>query len=378
MLITIIVFLLVLSVLVLFHEFGHFYSARKLGIKVDEFGLGFPPRIFAFYKNKEGKRKFKWGKGEIKDASDVIYSINAVPIGGFVKIKGEDGKNCQDKDSFSAQKVWKRLIVVSAGVIMNIFLAWILISIGFMIGFPQAVDDQYIQEKNLKVSNAQVQVVEILKDSPAEKAGLQPLDVILEVDNQEVKKSDDVQDFLNTSQESSLKIKRNGEEQDILITPDFNEDLNRHIIGISIIDTATTKYPWYLALWEGLKATFIFLWTIIKTFYIVIRDLIMGGKAVGVEVAGPVGIANLTGQMARMGIIYLIQFTALLSLNLAVINFFPFPALDGGRFIFLLIEKIKGKPVNQKVEAVIHNSGFILLMLLVLWVTFKDVISLFN
>ncbi|MFA7050417.1 MAG: RIP metalloprotease RseP [Patescibacteria group bacterium] len=377
MFITIIVFLAVLSILVLFHEFGHFYSAKKLGIKVDEFGLGFPPRIFGFYKDKNNKWKIKWGRGKVNDCPGVVYSINAIPIGGFVKIKGEDGENRQDKDSFSSQKVWKRLVVVSAGVLMNIFLAWILISIGFMIGFPHAVDDEFVKEKNVKISDAKVQIVEIIKDSPAERAGLKPLDIILNIDNQEVKSGDDVQSFLNNPEESSLKIKRSGEEQDILITPEFREDLNRHVIGISIADTATIKYPWYLALWEGLKATFIFLWTIIYTFYVVIRDLIVG-QSVGVEVAGPVGIANLTGQMARMGIIYLIQFTALLSLNLAVINFFPFPALDGGRFIFLLIEKIKGKPVKQEVEAIIHNSGFALLMLLFVWITLKDLIGLFN
>lgn len=377
MFITIIVFLLVLSILVLFHEFGHFYSARKLGIKVDEFGLGFPPRIFGFYKNNSGKWKIKWGRGKVKDCSDVVYSFNAIPIGGFVKIKGEDGENRQDKDSFSAQKVWKRLIVVSAGVLMNIFLAWILISIGFIIGFPQAVDEEYLKSSRIKVSDEKVQIIEILPESPAEKAGLQPLDIVLSVDSKEIKSGDDVQNFLNTSQEVRVNIERAGKIQEVTILPEFNEELKRNVIGISIADTATIKYPWYLALWEGLKATGIFLWTIIYTFYVVLRDLIIG-QPVGVEVAGPVGIANLTGQMARMGFTYLIQFTALLSLNLAIINFFPFPALDGGRFIFLLIEKIKGKPVKQEIEAIIHNSGFALLMLLFVWITLKDIIGLFD
>jgi len=230
------------------------------------------------------------------------------------------------------------LIVVSAGVLMNIFLAWILISIGFIVGFPQAVDEEYLKSSKIKVSDEKVQIIEILPESPAEKAGLQPLDVVLSVDSREIKSGDDVQNFLNTSQEVQVNIERAGKIQEVTILPEFNEELKRNVIGISIADTATIKYPWYLALWEGLKATGIFLWTIIYTFYVVLRDLIIG-QPVGVEVAGPVGIANLTGQMARMGFTYLIQFTALLSLNLAIINFFPFPALDGGRFIFLLIEK---------------------------------------
>lgn len=377
MIITIIVFLVVLSVLVLFHEFGHFYSARKLGIKIDEFGLGFPPRVFGFYKNNSGRWKIKWGRGKIKDCSDVVYSVNAIPIGGFVKIKGEDGQSRQDKDSFASQKIWKRLIVVSAGVFMNVVLAWILISIGLMIGFPQAVDGGLSFSEKVKMSDKKVQIVEVLPGSPAEISGLKSLDVVLSIDDKKINSGDDVQNFINTSQEAKIKIERAGEIKDVAVLPEFREDLSRSVIGISIADTATVRYPWYLALWEGFKATGIFLWTILSTFYIVIKNLIVGQSA-GVEVAGPIGIANLTGQMAKMGIIYLIQFTALLSLNLAIINFFPFPALDGGRFIFLLIEKIKGSPVKQEIEAIIHNSGFALLMLLFVWITLKDLIGLFR
>ena len=143
-------------------------------------------------------------------------------------------------------------------------------------------------------------------------------------------------------------------------------------IGVSLFQTGIVRYPWYIAIWQGIKMSFIWLVTIVMAFAMLIKNLIVGAPT-GVEVAGPVGIAVMTGQFARMGFIYVMQFTALLSLNLAIINFVPFPALDGGRVLFLIIEKIKGKPVNQKWENLAHNIGFILLMVLILFVTFKDV-----
>jgi regulator of sigma E protease len=143
-------------------------------------------------------------------------------------------------------------------------------------------------------------------------------------------------------------------------------------VGIALSETGIVRYPWYLAIWQGFKMTFILIWAIITAFYELIKGLIYG-HGVSADLAGPVGIATITGEVARMGFVYLMQFTALLSINLAVINFFPFPALDGGRFLFLIIEKIKRAPVKRELENLIHNIGFALLMILVLVVTFRDV-----
>lgn len=386
--VTILIFVAVLSLLVFFHEFGHFFAARKLGIKVEEFGIGFPPRLFGFYKTASKKWRIKFGRKKIKDNIDVIYSVNAIPIGGFVKIKGQDGQDAQDSDSFAAQKIWKRAVVLSAGVFMNIVLAWILISIGLMFGSYQTVTGENTLSKNLKTSEERVRVFEVSENSPASEAGLMRTDAILKIDGKVVNSEEDVQNFINESEDEAIvSIERfeegqessmnSGNFKELTIRPGFNEDLGRKTVGISISSTAFVQYPWYLAFIEGAKATIQFLWLIIYTFFDLLRGLIVG-QPMDVEIAGPVGIANLTGQMARMGFIYLIQFAALLSLNLAVINFLPFPALDGGRLLFLLVEKIKGSPVKEKVEAVFHNVGFLLLMLLIVWVTFKDVISLFN
>jgi regulator of sigma E protease len=371
---TIVVFLLVLSLLVFVHEFGHFFAARKLGVKAEEFGFGFPPRIFGVYKDKKGKWKRVWGKKKVEDNEDTIFSINSIPLGGFVKIKGQDGEKEEDKDSFASKKVWKRAVILSAGVFMNIILAIILISVGFMIGFPQAVDKDRLPESAI-VSDEKVQIVQVSPDSPASSAGLKVADVIISVNDERVVSSDDVGSLIKRSDgEIEILVDRFGEYKSLKILPEFDEELDRNIIGISFSPSAIVKYPWYTAMWEGVKSTFQLLGFIIYALYDIVKNLIIG-QPVDAEVAGPIGIADLTGQMARMGIIYLIQFTALLSLNLAIINFLPFPALDGGRLIFLLVEKIKGSPVKKEFEAVFHNVGFILLMVLFLWVTIKDVLK---
>ncbi|MDD3711356.1 MAG: RIP metalloprotease RseP [Patescibacteria group bacterium] len=378
MFVTIIIFLVVLSLLVFVHEFGHFFAARRLGVRAEEFGFGFPPRLWGMYKNKEGKWKRVWGRKEITDSQDTVYSINAIPLGGFVKIKGENGDGKEDKDSFVSKKPWRRAIILSAGVFMNIVLASVLISIGLMIGFPQSINKDVLP-KSAKISNEKVQVVQIVPDSPAVEAGLEPADVLLSINGEAVLDANDVEKIINSSDKEELTVivSRFGEIRETSLIPKLLEEENRKIIGVAISQTAIVQYPWYSAIWEGLKMTGQLLWAIIYAFYEIIRNLIIS-QPINAEVAGPIGIAELTGQMARMGIIYLIQFTALLSLNLAIINFLPFPALDGGRLIFLLIEKIKGRPVKKEVEAVFHNLGFMLLMVLVLWVTIKDVVRLFN
>ncbi len=374
---TIIVFILVLSLLVFVHEFGHFFSARRLGVRAEEFGFGFPPRIFGVYKDKNGKWKKVWGNKKVEDNSDTIYSINGILVGGFVKIKGQDGEDKDNSDSFSSKKIWKRAVILSSGVLMNIILASVLISVGLMIGLPRYLDDDKLPA-SVTIENEQVSIIEVMENSPASIAGLQVSDTIVSINNTEIKTGEEVVNIIASSTgEVSMVINRSGEDKEIKVNPEIKSETNTQIIGIAFLDSATVKYPWYLAIWEGIKMTGQLLWAIVYSLFDLIRNLIIGSD-VAVEVAGPVGIANLTGQMFRLGFIYLIQFTALLSLNLAIINILPFPALDGGRLLFLLIEKIKGKPVKQEVEAVFNNVGFLLLMALIIWVTLKDIIKLFN
>ena len=374
---TFIIFVLVLGILVLAHESGHFFVARSFGVKCDEFGIGFPPRMFGVYKNQENKWRFFWGRKQIKDAQSTIYSLNWIPLGGFVKIKGiedfpgeEKSEDQGENNSFAEKAIWKRVSILSAGVIMNIVLAGIIISIGLMIGMPQITDDAGTQGQ---VQNSVVQVFDVFPNTPAKEAGLQMGDIILSVNGQSFDNLTALQDYTDkhVNEKLDYRIKRLDKELDQEITPKIMDATHRGGIGVSIAEIGIVSYPWYIAIIRGFKTTFVMLWTIFVAILMVLKGLFTGHGAG--DISGPVGIATMTGQMARMGIIYLLQFTALLSLNLAILNFLPIPALDGGRVLFLIIEKIKGKPVKKETEAMIHNIGFILLMLLIVAVTFKDI-----
>lgn len=383
---TLIIFILVLSLLVFVHELGHFYTARKLGVRADEFGFGFPPRAIGYYKNSLGKWKQVRGKktfAELEASDDAsvkpapggtIYSLNWIPLGGFVKIKGENGGDTKDDDSFASKSVGKRAIILSAGVIMNVILAWVLFSFGYMLGLPQATGDL---APGARVSEARVAIVEVMKDSPAQEAGILEGDLIIRVNGQEVALESDVQDLIKgeAGQEIEMLVSSSGEEKTLALTPVENE-AGDGVVGVALMAAGTVRYSIFTSIIEGAKLTSWMLKEIFVAFGSLIGSIFTGEK-IGAAFAGPVGIANITGQAARLGFVYLLQFTALLSLNLAVINILPFPALDGGRILFLLIEKLKGRPVKAEVEAVFHNIGFMLLMALVIFITYKDIVKLF-
>jgi len=370
MFLTIITFILVLSILVFAHELGHFFTARMFGLKPREFGIGFPPRAFGVYKDKEGKWKKIYGKAEAEDASDTIYSLNWFPLGGFVNL-GEDDVEAEGPDSFVGKKIWQRMIILAAGVSMNIVLAMFLIAVGFMIGMPQALDDV---GGGARVSDRKIQIVNVIADGPAAKAGIKVGDVILDINGRQFSDYHELQKFAddNTGKDLAYKVKRNDKEVLTHMVPTYMQEAGRGGVGIGIAETGIVRYPFFIAIWEGVKTTVFLTWAILVAFYELFKGLILGHGLSG-DIAGPVGIATMTGQAARMGFVYVLQFTAMLSINLAIINFLPFPALDGGRVLFLFIEKIKGRPVKREWEAVIHNVGFALLMVLVLFVTFKDI-----
>jgi|WetSurMetagenome_2_1015567.scaffolds.fasta_scaffold10148_3 regulator of sigma E protease len=411
MLLTLIVFVIVLSVLIFVHEAGHFWAARIMGVKVEEFGFGLPPRLLGALKfrgelikpiveeekievseNMFGEKKvheeideivavkkikfwkFFWGDHlpdaeEGMKADDTVYSLNWLPLGGFCKIKGENGEGENDQDSFVAKAIWKRIVIISAGVIMNVVLAAVLFAGGYMVGLPQSVDGV---DKHAIVSEQKIQIIEVLPGTPAAKAGLKAGDAIEAIDGQKFTTDAELQNYVNgrAGKELNYQIKRDNKINSFKIIPEAKDGKGQ--IGIAIISTGLVRYPWYLAIWKGAETAVVLTWFIITAFYELLENLILG-HGVAAQVAGPVGIAAMTGQYARMGFVYLLQFVGLLSLNLAVVNFLPLPALDGGRIIFLLIEKIKGTPVKREVEAAIHNVGFLALILLILVITVKDI-----
>lgn len=369
MLLTIIVFVLILSLLVFVHELGHFWVARKFGLTPKEFGFGFPPRAWGIYKSKDGKWKTTVGRAEVTDAADTIYSINSIPLGGFVNL-GEDEEAVEGANHFRNKKPWQRAAILLAGVSMNILLAAVLISAGYMFGLPQVLDG--VNERAI-VFNEQIQIVAVMPDSPAAAAGLKMGDIIESIDGEKFAQTAALQSFVDERVGTPLAyvVKRGGESLNFAITPQTIEETGQGGVGIGIAEIGFVRYGFFTSIFEGVKTTFFLVIAIITAFADLLASLFLG-RGVSADLAGPVGIYVLTGQVARMGFIYILQFAAILSINLAIINAFPFPALDGGRLLFLAIEKLKGSPVKREIEGVIHNIGFALLMVLVLLVTFRD------
>jgi regulator of sigma E protease len=358
MLLTIVIFFVALGLLVLVHEIGHFFIAKKSGIGVEEFGLGFPPRLFSF------RRK------------DTLYSINLVPLGGFVKIKGENGENALEQDSFGSKKKSVRAAVLAGGVLMNVILAFFILSIGFMFGLPAAVDNS-TGKYNGHLSDDSVKISGVMKNSPATIAGLKPGDRIMTLAGEKVTSATQVTTYVQKHPEEMTMIgvvSADGVAKTLIFRPDFVAgQSDKKVLGVNIIQAGILHYGFWESWYQGAVATVRILGQIFSTLGQLLKGLFVD-TGVGIDLTGPLGVAVMTGQAKDMGWIYLWQFVAMLSLNLAVVNILPFPALDGGRLLFLLIEAIRRKPNNQKVEAVSHNLGFALLMVLIVMVTYKDVL----
>ncbi|MEK7623269.1 MAG: RIP metalloprotease RseP [Patescibacteria group bacterium] len=375
---TFLLFIIILSILVSVHELGHFIAARKSGMRVYEFGIGFPPRAIGVYRDPVTK-KIVWVRNRTSEEFPAtVYSLNWLPLGGFCKIKGENGDEATASDSFSAQKAWKRIIVLVAGVAMNILLAAVLFAGGLMIGLPTDVSEG-VDERAVLVSPPSVVVEEVVKGSPAELAGVQFGDKVSAIDGQEMKSAADFIDYVSRhpDQELNLTVDRGGSEVDLPpakpIVLAGGGDMPR--LGVRLGDAAIVRYPWYLAIPKGFAAAGIGLVNIYISFYLLLKNLILGNGLI-FDVSGPVGIASVVGASARLGLSYLIQVTAMISLSLAAINILPIPALDGGRALFVIIEKIFRRPVPMRYEQLAHTIGFVLLIILIVVVTWRDVAGL--
>ena len=369
MLFTAVIFILVLGVLVLAHESGHFFAAKKSGMQVEEFGFGFPPRLLGLQKIA-GKWKVVWGHKEVADKENTVYSVNWIPFGGFVRILGENNEGKENPKSFINRPFFGRLLTLVAGVGMNVVLAWVLLSAALIIGLPAGIDNPKDFSQYAQLENIQIGVDGLVKDYPAEKAGVMPGDIILSVDGQNFANASELRDYIRShaGQLFDLKIKRLNQEEDIRVQSLANPPADQGPTGMSLTSFGKLTVPWYVAPYVGAKATAIQTANIFDGLQRLLR-----GKISLNSVGGPVKIAQLTGEVGRMGIIYLMQFTATLSLNLAILNILPFPALDGGRVVLLLVEKMRGRRNNQQVEQWINTVGFVFLILVMILVTIKDV-----
>lgn len=331
---TIIISIVVLSILVMFHEFGHFIIAKLSGAKVNEFSIGFGPRIF---KKKRGETE---------------YSFRILLFGGYVALAGEDEKSNDPRAI--ANKPWlTRLGVFAAGPVMNIILAFLLLFIVFyIIGGPIP------------------QVKSVMSGYPAQKAGILPGDKIIMVNNAKIDDWSELEKFINSSNDKiiSLKIKRDNVILTKEIKPVFDNKTSKKMIGI----VPEYQRSFYLAIKTSIYQTIYFSKMIILSLVMLIT-----GKVSANDIMGPVGIVQAVGTVARTGVLNLLAFAALISVNLGLFNLLPLPALDGGRILFVLVEALRGKPVPPEKEGYVHYIGFILLLALLLFATYRDIIRIF-
>ncbi len=363
---TVILFLIILAVLVLVHELGHFLVAKAAGIRVDEFGLGFPPRLFG------------------KKIGETVYSINLVPFGGFVKIFGEN----PDEESIAGPDAARSFVnknraiqagVLVAGVTCNILFAWLLLSAGFVSGLPVSAQEPH---EGLSIENVQLTVTNVLPGSPAQKVGLKAGDVIVSLKTgQETIANPNplaVQQFIEKHQDEELTLlySRGTKSGEVKVSPKEDPELNRKTIGIAMDEVGIVKFPLGQALIKGAATTIGIAKAITVGFFNFISQ-IFHGEAKLSDISGPVGIAHMVGDARELGLMYLLTFTAFISINLAVLNLMPFPALDGGRLLFVAIEAVVRRRINAKVANMVNAVGFALLILLMVVVTYRDIVKMF-
>lgn len=358
---TIIIFLIVLVLLIVGHELGHFLTAKALKMKVLEFGVGFPPKIFGKKFSEEGTE----------------YTLNWIPFGGFVRIFGEDEKEVDDPQAFPNRPKLHQALVLFAGPFANIVLAFLLSAGAFMVGTFAILDTPSEVES---AKDPHVLVAQVLPESPAAEAGIEPGDRVVSIGSisgiMYPTSSEDVGTFIATQGgELFISLIRDNEEVGVTVAAVsglIEENPDQKAIGIATAYVGTVSYPIHVALWRGVVDT-------VQDFVFILVSVIgLIGSALTLsadvsQIAGPVGIATLTGDAAALGFGALLSFAALLSVNLAIINLLPFPALDGGRLLFLGIETVTRKRIPLNVAATVNTIGFVLLILLMIAVTVGDV-----
>ncbi|OHA58687.1 MAG: RIP metalloprotease RseP [Candidatus Vogelbacteria bacterium RIFOXYD1_FULL_44_32] len=361
---TIVLFIFIIAVLVFVHELGHFLAAKLFGVRVDEFGLGFPPRAYA------------------RRLGETEYSLNFIPFGGFVKIFGETPDanteaGPEHARSLTARPKWQQATILVAGVFFNWLLAWLFISIGFMSGLPLATS----QATDVQLTDVRTAIIQVSAGSPAAKAGLKTGDVITYIASgrQNVNRPT-VARFQEVIKKSpdlvTIGYERGDKKSQVSLVPEAGLIEEGKAIGVALGGIGTLRLPPLQAISKGFFQT----WGMTKMIFSGLGDMVQGlwaGGSVKDTVMGPVGIAGLVGDARSLGWVYLLTFAAFISLDLAVINLMPFPALDGGRLFFLLIEAVKGSPIRPKIANIFNLVGFLLLIGLMLVVTFFDIWRLF-
>lgn len=362
-------FFVILVSLIVVHELGHFLAAKIFGIRVDEFGIGFPPRLF-------GRT---WG--------ETAYTINLLPFGGFVKIFGEDGQTPGETEemanrSFMRKPRYIQAAVLVAGVGMNIIAAWLILSVGYMIGLPS--DET---SARVPLTEMHATIVDIAPNSPAHAQGILPGDQVKSISTvsgarvEGSEGADAVRTFIGVHGEEnlSLVLENAGVERTVQAQPSVDvvgADAGKRALGIALVNVGIEKLPVHVALFAGAVltkdltiATAVGLWDFAKGIF--------EGKADFSAVSGPVGIVGVVGEASHIGIAAVLMLAAVISINLAIINLLPFPSLDGGRLFIVGIEALRRKAIPQNLALALNAGGFAVLILLMLIVTYHDIAKLF-
>ena len=331
--------LLVLSVLVMIHELGHYTAGRLLGFTILEYAVGMGPKLAGFKKN------------------GIEYNLRALPLGGMCRFYGEDDGVINER-CFNAQKAWKRFIVILSGPVMNFVLAFLLAVI-LLLGWGVADETKVI-------------VQSVGENGPAQAAGLQIGDQFVTVDGKPVDSMDSLTSAVHEANADHMEavVLRNGAEETVVFTDLFNEER-----GVNFMDTTIAYGTKRVSLGYAIREGAVYCWEMAGLVFKSL-GMLLSGEAHLQDVAGPVGIVQILGEAAKSGWYYVLNLCVMLSVNLGIVNLFPIPALDGGRLLFILIEWVRGKPVPPEKEGMVHLIGFGLLMILVVVVTFNDVLRL--
>ena len=341
MLLTIVVFIAVLVLLILTHEFGHLAAAKLSKVKVEEFGIGFPPKI--------------WG---IK-RGETIYSINAIPLGGFTRLLGEEDPTAEG--SLASKSIAARIFVLSAGSILNILLPILLFTISFMIPHDVMLEKVLIKD--------------VAAGSPAQAAGIQAGDRIMEINGHQIRNRGELsyQIQLNLGNDITMVVQKpDSIEKTIAVKPRCAPPQGQGATGVTLTSADPEVVKESMSFWQAVPNSVTHSWDILILF----RNEVVSWfvRSTGPQLAGPIAIAQLTGEVLKAGISPLLEFTALISINLGVFNLLPFPGLDGGRLIFVLLEWVRrGKRISPQKEGMVHMIGFFALLALILVISYFDV-----
>jgi regulator of sigma E protease len=351
--------LLLFTLLVVVHEYGHFLMARRNGVEVEEFGIGFPPRLYG--------RKF--GK------SKTLYSFNLIPLGGFVKLKGETDSD-RRTGSFGATSFKNKAKILLAGVGMNIVAVYVIILFLALTSLPVIIPQQFNVASDQKTVRSHVAVAGVEPDSAAAKLGLETGDAVLEINGQKAQNAESLRQLTSRFKGQTVPITylKNGEQRQAEIA--LGESDEKGILGVAPIDVETRRYTWAAPIVAaGITFQMISL-TILGILALIVGLFSGGGEAVE-QVTGPIGIFFLLNNIGNFGINFMLVLIAIISASLAVFNALPIPALDGGRLFVIGLARLFKKPLTAKVENAVHTAGFALLMLLIVAISYRDVTRLF-